>query len=220
VPNTPLPELLPADPLPLLGAWLDEAIARLADRNPTAMTIATADAEGRPAARMVLCRGYDAERGSLVFFTDSRSQKGRELARRPRAAFVFYWYELDRQVRGEGPVLPVTRAETEAYFATRPGGAQLAAWASEQSEPLASRAALIAMHRAMSERFGVATDAEAPASVPPPPLWTGYRVWLERLEFWVGQASRLHDRARYDRELEPTPSGVRAGPWRATRLQP
>ncbi len=220
MPNTPLPDVLPRDPLGLLRAWLEEAIATLGPRNPTAMTLATVDARGRPSARMVLCRGYDAERGSLAFYTDSTSQKGCELARSPRAALVFYWFELDRQVRVEGPVRELTRAEVDAYFSTRPGGAQLASWASEQSQPVDSRETMLKKHLAMGERFGVARDAEAPAAVPTPPRWTGYRVWIERLELWVGQQSRLHDRARWERELLPSGDGFAGGVWRATRLQP
>jgi pyridoxamine 5'-phosphate oxidase len=220
MPGAPLPQPLPENPLGLLRAWLDDAVTTLGPRNPTAMALATIDARGFPSARMVLCRGYDAERGSLVFYTDSTSPKGGELARTPRAAAVFYWYELDRQVRAEGPVTELARSETDAYFATRPGGAQLAAWASEQSRPIASREAMVAKHRAMAERFGIAPDSEAPAGVPTPPHWTGYRLWIERLEFWVGQASRLHDRARYERELARVEGGFRAAPWRSSRLQP
>lgn len=211
---------LPPDPLPVLGAWLDDAVEQLQPHNPTAMTLATVDEQGQPRARMVICRGYDADAGWLVFYTDRSSHKGRELARKPRASLVFYWEPLQRQVRIDGPVSDAPEAQADAYFASRPAGAQLAAWASEQSQALADRAALERRYEQELRRFGLHSDGGGPADVPRPERWGGYRVWIERLEFWVGRTHRLHDRALYTRELEPDGAGWKGGAWQVTRLQP
>ena len=211
-PDSPLPEVLPSDPLPLLGTWFEDARRVLAARNPDAMTLATVDARGRPVARMVICRGVDLERGTLRFFTDTSSPKGRELGDRPFVACVFHWdAPLHRQLRVEGSARPLPRDEVEAYFRARPGGAQVAAWASDQSAPLLSRADLVERQRAMAERFGVAADAVRPGPLDPPDRWGGFRVWIDAVEFWVGQPGRLHERQRYLRE------GDR---WVVTLLQP
>ena len=204
----PLPDSLPDDPLPLLQAWLDEAVT--AGRNATAMTLATVTPEGRPAARMVICRGLDARAGWLVFYTDRESDKGRDLGASPRAAVVFHWDAFERQVRIDGPVTLAPDADSDRYWATRPLEARVAATASRQSRPLASRAELLARVEA----------ARAPADVPRPPRWGGYRVWAERVELWVGQPARVHDRARWSRVLAPARGGYAGGPWRATRLMP
>jgi pyridoxamine 5'-phosphate oxidase len=208
--QAPLPELLPDNPLPLLQTWLDEAAA--AARNPTAMTLATVTPEGRPAARMVICRGLDARAGWLVFYTDRESDKGAQLRERPHAAVVFHWEALERQVRIDGPVTRASDADSDRYWATRPLEARAAAAASRQSRPLASRAELLA-RVAEEVRRGGDTIAR-------PARWGGYRIWLERLELWVGQPARVHDRARWSRELRADGDGYAAGPWRATRLMP
>jgi pyridoxamine 5'-phosphate oxidase len=206
----PLPEFLPDDPLPLLEAWLAEATA--AARNATAMTLATVTADGRPAARMVICRGLDARAGSLVFYTDRESDKGADLRAHPRAALVFHWDAFERQVRIDGPVTIASDADSDRYWSTRPAEARAAAAASRQSRPLASRAELLARVAEEAERSGEA--------VARPPRWGGYRVWAERVELWVGQPARVHDRARWSRELTPVGGTYAAGPWRATRLMP
>src|SRR5262245_22581005 len=205
----PLPEPLPDDPLPLVDAWLAEASASL--RNATAMTLATVDAEGRPAARMVICRGFDARRGSVVFYTDRESPKGRELDARPRAALVFHWDALERQVRIDGPVTLAPDAETDAYWARRPRDARVAAVASVQSHPLAVRADFLARMEEIAKRVG---------EIGRPPRWVGYRVWAERVELWAGQPARAHDRAQWTRTLTPVGAGFAGGPWSSTRLQP
>jgi pyridoxamine 5'-phosphate oxidase len=166
------------------------------------MTLATVDAEGQPAARIVLLKGID-QRG-LTFFTNRESRKGRELAANPRAAAVFWWPPLARQVRFEGTIEEVDRAETDAYFQSRPKGSQLAAWASAQSRVIADRAELEAAERAQRERFG---DGQ----VALPPFWGGYRLVPVRVEFWHGRQSRLHDRLRYTKTGEG---------WRIERLAP
>jgi pyridoxamine 5'-phosphate oxidase len=206
----PLPEFLPDDPLLLLESWLAEATA--AARNATAMTLATVTADGRPAARMVICRGLDARAGWLVFYTDRESDKGADLRAHPRAALVFHWDAFERQVRIDGPVTTAPDADSDRYWSTRPPEARAAAAASRQSRPLASRAELLARVAEEAERTG--------AAVARPPRWGGYRVWAERVELWVGQPARVHDRARWSRELTPAGGGYAAGPWRATRLMP
>jgi pyridoxamine 5'-phosphate oxidase len=205
----PLPEVLPDDPLPVVEAWLAEAGA--VARHATAMTLATVTADGRPAARMVICRGFDAKEGWLVFYTDRESDKGLELLAHPQAALVFHWEAVERQVRISGPVTLTSTADSDRYWATRPLDARAAAVASRQSQPLTSRAALLA---------GVADAARAVGGPPRPLRWGGYRVWAERVELWVGQPARVHDRARWSRELTAVGDGYAGGPWRATRLMP
>jgi pyridoxamine 5'-phosphate oxidase len=179
---------LDPDPLVALRTWLHEAkqAALLAD----AMTLATATADRRPSARVVLLRGID-ERG-LVFFTNRASRKGAELLENPRAALVFHWWELGRQVRVEGAVEEVSQDESEAYWATRPRESRIAAWASPQTQPVRDRAELDELYAAAQARFG---DSD----VPLPPFWGGYRVTPDTVEFWAHRENRLHDRVRYVR---------------------
>ncbi len=195
-----------ADPMQQFGSWLEQAIAaQLAE--PNAMTLATIDPDGRPAARIVLLKIVD-ERG-FVFFTNFGSRKGRALVANARAALLFYWAELERQVRIEGIAAALDPKESASYFAGRPRSSQLGAWASPQSEPIAGRNALM-------ERFAAAEAqyADASRAVPCPPHWGGYRVDPDAIEFWQGRASRLHDRIRYRRQRE-NPSA-----WVIDRLAP
>lgn len=189
------------DPLTQFRRWL-----RAAERSqPTwhdAMVLATADASGRPSARAVLLRGLD-ERG-FVFFTDHRSPKAAQIAVRPRAALVFLWWAVRRQVRVEGDVARISDAESDAYFASRPRGSRVAAWASRQTDVIPDRAALRVSVRRIQARF-------ARSAVPRPPHWGGYRLAPDTFEFWQGRRDRLHDRLRYRR--------VRGG-WRIERLSP
>jgi pyridoxamine 5'-phosphate oxidase len=189
---------------PQLRLWFDTAVADPTVLEANALQLATADAEGRPAVRTVLAKALD-ERG-VVFYTNYESAKARDLAANPRAAAVFVWLAHQRQVRLSGPVAPVTREETEAYFATRPRESQLGAWASPQSEVVESRAALDAMAAAVAARFG----ADDP--IPAPPNWGGYRLTPDAVEFWQGRTGRLHDRIRYRRTGE--------GAWVRERLAP
>ncbi|HYS18475.1 MAG TPA: pyridoxamine 5'-phosphate oxidase [Candidatus Binatia bacterium] len=205
-----LPSELPADPLPLFESWLKEAFAEI--RNAHAMTLATVDPDGRPSARMVLCRGFDAHAGWIVFYTDRESAKGQALDLNPRAALVFYWDAFERQARIEGPVTLAPDADSDAYWKSRPPDARVAASASDQSRPIESRAAFLAKVEQEVKRSGGDTLR--------PKRWGGYRVWAERVELWVGQPARAHDRALWIRSLSPTDAGFSGGPWRATRLQP
>jgi pyridoxamine 5'-phosphate oxidase len=208
--SEPLPESLPTDPLPLAARWLAEAERVM--KSATAMALATIDDEGRPGVRMVICRGFDVIEGWLVFYTDRDSVKGRSLEKNPRAAVVFHWDVLERQIRVEGPVTPAPEADSDRYWNTRPLDARLAAVASEQSRPIASRADFLARIEAARRAHG--------ANVPRPARWGGYRVWAERVELWAGQPARAHDRAVWTRALQPTETGFTGGSWRATRLQP
>jgi pyridoxamine 5'-phosphate oxidase len=208
-PNPPLPEPLPSDPLSLVADWLADAASRV--RNSTSMALATVDADGRPTARMVICRGFDARAGWLVFYTDRDSDKGAALAAHPRAAVVFHWDALERQIRIEGPVTHAPDGDSDAYWASRPPDARVAASASEQSRPLASRAVLLAR---------VAELAARGADVPRPKRWGGYRIWADRVELWVGQPARVHDRARWVRPLTADGDGFAGGRWTSTRLMP
>ena len=192
----------PADPVAQVAAWLDEA-AGTALVNPHAMTLATVDPDGNPSARTVLLKGFD-ERGA-VFYTNRNSRKARALAAHARAALLLHWDSLLRQVGIEGGVTQVDDAESDAYFATRPRGAQLGAWVSQQSEPVESRAVLEADIEAMTHRF-------EGGPVPRPPHWSGYRVALEWIELWQGRLDRLHDRLVYTRDEN--------GAWTTKRLSP
>lgn len=191
---------LDADALAQFREWL--RVAESIEPQPHVMTLATADAEGQPSARQVLLRGVD-ERG-FVFFTNRASRKAAELAGNPRAALVFHWFELGRQVRVEGIVEQVDEPESEAYWQTRPRGSQIAAWASRQSQRLHSRAELDGLYEEVEARFD---DGD----VPLPPFWGGYRVVPETVELWQHRENRLHDRIRYRRH------GRR---WRRERLAP
>lgn len=226
--NQALPEPLPPEPFGLFMSWFDEARARRVQPNPNAMALATVDASGAPSVRMVLCKAINAESGFVVFYTNYLSRKGRALAANPRAAAVFHWDTLDRQVRIEGPVSRSPTVESDAYFATRPVLSRIGAWASAQSEPVANRGAMLERLRAAEARFGV--DAANPLEPPPgviprPAHWGGARLWAERVELWVGGVGRLHDRASWVRELMG-PEGAEGVfvqtelGWQSSRLQP
>lgn len=190
-----------ADPITEFLNAVERARAHQVDTAPVAL--ATVDAEGRPSIRMVLLRGAD-HRG-FVFYTNYDSRKGRELAANPNAALCVHWIPLDEQIRIEGPVERLADDESDAYFASRPRGSQLGAWASAQSEPLPSRETLEEHYRETERRF-----EDAP--VPRPPFWGGFRLIPRRLEFWYGRTDRLHDRVLYTREA--------AGGWKIERLYP
>ena len=194
-----------ADPYRQFSFWFDEALkAKIPEAN--AMTLATADVEGRPAARIVLLKSFDPR--GFVFFTNYASSKGRQLAACPQAALLFYWVELERQVRIEGIVGTVDAAESDKYYASRPRPSQLGAWASPQSQAIAGRAALEARLVEVEALYKNPLDA-----IPRPPQWGGYRLVPEMLEFWQGRHSRMHDRIRYRRNVE-------TDGWTIDRLAP
>ena len=179
-----------SDPIELFTRWFDEAVAA-AIPEPNAMTHATVDAAGRPTARIVLMKGVDAR--GVVFHTNYDSRKGRDLAANPRAALLFFWVGLERQVRIDGAAERVSAEDSDAYFAARPRGSQISAWASPQSARVADRAWLEARVAEFEARF-------ASGAVPRPPNWGGMRVVPDRFEFWQGRTSRLHDRLVWSRQ--------------------
>ena len=190
-----------ADPVAQFSIWWDEA-TKAQVRESNAMTLATADAAGKPAARTVLLKGFD--QSGFVFFTNYESRKGSELAANAHAALLFFWPELERQVRISGPVSVVSRDESEAYFQTRPRPSQLSTWVSSQSRVIAGRKLL--------EDGVKKVEGQFPGQVPLPPHWGGFRVTPETVEFWQGRESRLHDRLRYARK--------KGGGWQVERLSP
>lgn len=222
-----LPDPLPENPLAVTAAWLKEAFAAQWQPNPNAMVLATSSADGRPTARVVLMRDIVPEPGYIQFYTNYLSAKGKQLKDNPRAAAVIHWDAVHRQVRLEGPVTLAPSADSDRYFAARAWPKRIAAWASAQSQPLESRAALIEALEASAQRFHTPVPGSAAAAtdsdydVPRPPHWGGYRLWAQAVELWVEGDARVHDRARWVRELTRRGDGsYQAGPWSATRLQP
>ncbi len=189
------------DPVTQFERWFREALDA-AVPEPNAMTLATVGADGRPSTRIVLVKGYDAR--GFVWYTNYLSRKGQELAGRPDAALQFHWVELERVVRIEGRVEQVDAATSDAYFASRPLGSRIGAWASPQSEVIASRELLVTATESVAARYG--------DDPPRPPHWGGYRLVPDRFEFWQGRRSRLHDRLQYRLDAE--------GAWRRERLAP
>ena len=190
------------NPFRQFEAWFAQALdAQLPE--PNTMTLATVDSRGRPSARIVLIKGVD-ERG-FVFFTNYDSRKGREIADNPHASLLFFWIELERQVRIEGTVVKASPAESDQYYESRPLGSRIGAWASEQSQAIESRTVLESREKEISAKYG-----EHP---PRPPHWGGYRLIPDAIEFWQGRPSRLHDRLLYTRAVE-------GGDWQIARLSP
>jgi pyridoxamine 5'-phosphate oxidase len=212
-----LPDPLPADPLPVVAAWLAEAQAEPTRLNPNALALATVDGDGRPSVRMVLLKALSEADGFGVFYTHYGSRKAQALAAHSRAAGVLYWSGLGRQVRFEGPVVRSPAAESDAYFATRPRGSRINAWVSQQSAPLTDPAELERSARRKDAELG-GVDA---AHVPRPPFWGGYRLWFDAVELWIEGVDRFHERARYRRTLTPLgDAGFAGGSWQHQRLQP
>jgi pyridoxamine 5'-phosphate oxidase len=200
-------EPLPSDPVAIVEQWLGEAFAARAQENPHAVALATVDADGRPSVRMVLCSDIDARAGRFTMYTNLESRKARALRAEPRAAIVFHWGS--RQARIEGVVELTASDQCDAYFASRPLEARLGAWASAQSQPVATREVLTLKLASVAERFGATKESDP---VPRPPHWGGLTLVAETVELWISRPGRIHDRAQWRR--------TDVGTWTATRLQP
>lgn len=221
-----LPDPLPANPLQVTAEWLAQARIDAAQPNPNAMVLATVDDRGQPSARVVLCKEIEPRAGFIKFYTNYESRKGRELAANARAAAVFHWDHCHRQVRAEGRVEPLSDAENDEYFRSRAWQSRLGAWASKQSQPVASRDALIDAVAAAAQRFDIpyrGPGSEEPAAIaidiPRPASWGGFRLYLDAMELWVEGEFRIHDRARWTRVWTDSQRTAEAT-WSATRLQP
>ena len=224
-----LPEPLPAEPLELAREWLAEATRKRTQPNPNAMVLATVGPDGAPSSRVVLCKDIVLPAGYLVLYTNYLSRKGAEIAANPRVAAIFHWDVLHRQVRIEGRIVRSPAAESDSYFASRPWQSRLGAWASAQSRPVASRVALIEALKNAGRRFSTPPigpgappegSERAVVAVPRPAHWGGYRLHVEAVELWVEGEYRIHDRARFVRDLSAAGEGYSGSPWRCERLQP
>lgn len=223
-----LPEQLPNDPMHWVSAWLAHADEQAVQSNPNAMSIVTCGSDARPAARMVLCKDFQADPGYLVFYTNYKSSKSRQIQENPNVAVLFHWDQLGRQVRIEGQAVRSPGTESDAYFATRDWGSQIGAWGSDQSAPLESRNALLAQvsRRALklgvnvAKNLGSIIGSDHPV-ITRPPHWGGFRVWASHVELWIEGKDRIHDRARWQRSLQRQDDDTfLVGDWSGTRLQP
>jgi pyridoxamine 5'-phosphate oxidase len=211
-----------------VNAWLVDAAEKGVKRNPNSMAIITSGADSRPSARMVLCKDFQSDPGLLVFYTNYKSNKARQIEENPNVAVLFHWDQLGRQVRIEGQAIRSPAAESDAYFATRDWGSQIGAWGSDQSSPLASRNALIVQvgKRALKLGVNVAKNLQSlvgsdQPAIPRPPHWGGYQVWADHVELWIEGKDRIHDRARWERSLtRQDDDSFVVGDWSGTRLQP
>jgi len=202
-----------------VGEWLAHATGQAVQPNPNAMTLSTVDSEGRPSARVVLCKLLVADPGYVVFYTNYQSRKCAEISANPHVSLVFHWDTLGRQARLEGIAVKSPAAESDAYFASRDRGSQIGAWGSDQSRPIESRDALLRQLESRAAEMGFAGDPDA--TIPRPPHWGGIRVWPFAVELWIEGSNRVHDRARWERRLQPVGDDTfSVSAWAGIRLQP
>ncbi len=215
-----LPDNLPASPMPLLEKWLQDAITDGGLPNPDAMALATVSGE-QPGVRIVLCKQVVADPGYLVFYTNYNSAKGMAIAANNRVAGVFHWDHMNRQARFEGIAIKSPAGQSDEYFASRDKESQIGAWTSAQSQRLGSRLELLNKHIATARKLGGLAETAGKTSVPRPPFWGGYQIWLSAVELWTRGKARLHDRGRWERDLACAGNAMpTAGEWKAWRLQP
>ncbi len=223
-----LPDNLPDDPMHWADAWLKEAMASAAQRNPNAVTIVSVGDDGQPSARVVLCKQFVPDPGYFVFHTNYESRKATELAARPQSAALFHWDAIGRQIRFEGQVVRSPAEESDAYFASRHWGSQLGAWGSDQSKPIASKDALVIQIRERGESLGLSLadgttrlqDDHVP-TIARPANWGGMRFWAQAIELWIEGEDRIHDRGQWKREIvRSSEHTYTTTPWRGKRLQP
>lgn len=225
---TGFPTNLPGDPMHWVDAWLKEAEAAAIQRNPNAMTIVSVGDAGQPSARVVLCKQLVPDPGYLVFYTNYHSRKGRELSANPKAAALFHWDVLGRQIRIEGVAVRSPAAESDEYFSSRGWGSQLGAWGSDQSESIESKDALIAQIQARGSDLGLSFKSGTqelaernPPHIDRPPHWGGFRLWATDVELWLEGADRIHDRGKWSREIIRTSDDrFTTTRWTSSRLQP
>ena len=220
-----LPDPLPVEPFSLFETWFAEARSSAGVPNSNAMCLSTVGAGGQPSSRMVLCKEILKEDGVVVFYTNRHSRKAQELEDNPRCALLFHWDVMGRQVRLEGRVTRAPDAMSDAYFASRRWESRLGAHASDQSEPIESRAALIekVMDKAVELNLDLTKVVDGDGrdlEIPRPAHWGGYLVWITGVELWCDGAGRVHERARWDRDLKASADGFTGSPWRVSRLQP
>ena len=223
-----LPDSLPDDPMHWADAWLKEATAAALQTNPNSMTIVSVDANEQPSARIVLCKDFVPDPGYLVFYTNYESRKARELTSNPKSAALFHWDAFGRQVRIEGTVVRSPEAESDRYFASRGWGSQLGAWGSDQSEAIDSKEQLVAQIRQRGTNLGLSladgTQQLTNDTIPEisrPPHWGGFRLWANAIELWISGEDRIHDRARWTRDIvRSSEDRFATTPWSGTRLQP
>jgi pyridoxamine 5'-phosphate oxidase len=224
-----LPQTLPNQPMHLAKLLFDDACLKKNQPNPNAMTLVTASEGNQPSARIVLCKSFIADPGYVVFFTNYRSRKGREIMHNPKVSLVFHWDQLGRQIRIEGKAILSSPEESDAYFKTRNLGSQLSAWGSDQSQPVESRKELIDQIKCRADKLGLIIensevslkDSENSTTLPRPPHWGGIQIWASTIELWMDGEDRVHDRAAWTRELKPTDNNIfSTSKWLGTRLQP
>jgi len=218
-----LPDILPDSPFPLFQAWFDQAWSERLTPNANAMSLASTHSDGHPDARIVLCKSIDIEQGSIMFYTNYNGLKGQQLAASPYVSAVIHWDHYQRQVRIRGQVIKATEAQSDAYFASRALESRLGSWISDQSQPIESREALLEKVVEVIDRLGIdAGDLmnNKEITIPRPPHWGGYHLWAHTLELWSAGTGRIHDRARWTRDLKIESDQVAVGDWSSTRLQP
>jgi pyridoxamine 5'-phosphate oxidase len=223
-----LPTPLPHNPLSVVREWLEEATQLAVQPNPNAMTLATATPEGIPSARIVLCKGIELDPGYLVFVTNYLSRKGQEIDRNPHASAVIHWDDLHRQIRVEGLIIKAPPHESDALHQIRPWQSRLGAWASQQSQPVSGRDALLLQLQEQAKRFNTppvgpderTEDRNALVDIPRPAHWGAFHFYLNRVELWVEGEYRIHDRVCYTRQMNLTQGKCVHGEWSVHTLQP